>query len=260
MESTDESLVKKRAVFTTLAPLITERTLLFSNSSSLLPGSLHRNCLGAHFFYPVQLTACIELIVPETCGEDRRRKSLGFFREIGYDILEQDEKTAFLVNRLLLPLQAACLQALQNGFPAPMVDEASKSALIGIGQLSMMDAIGLDLIHTAAINYRNLPDTNIQACDLLISGLEQIMAFGNRGKKKEGLLTGAHLPWPTGKAGSEEALALRKNLGATLKEACLHEYRRKSISLDQLQMVCERIFQAGNFPASFYTQEAEETS
>ena len=257
LEASEESLPKKRDVFASLSPLITERTMIFSTSSSLLPGALHRNCLGAHFFYPVQLTACVELIVPETCNEVRRRKSLGFFRENGYDILEQDEKTAFLVNRLLLPLQAACLQALQDGFSAPVVEEASRSELIGAGQLSMMDAIGLDLIVAAVCNYRHFDAAMGPDCDLLLSGLEMLLHLGKQGRKNgDGLLIGGALPWPGREVGAEEQKNLQKHLANTLKEACLREYRRKNIGLDQLQMVCERIFRAGDFSRTFFTGQA----
>jgi 3-hydroxyacyl-CoA dehydrogenase len=255
IESTHESSAGKKEVLASLSPLITERTLIFSNSSSLLPRTLHRNCLGAHFFYPVQLTACIELIIPETCHEQRRRESLRFFQENGCDVLEQDEKNAFMVNRLLLPLQAACLGALQDGYPAKVVDEASKSDLIGLGQLSIMDAIGLDLIHTAAANYRNLAEkAAVQADhDLLLSGLERLLNLGKRGiKNGDGLLIGRDLPWPNRKVSAEERQNLQKHLGNTLKEACLQAYRQQNITLDQLQIVCERIFQARGFSGMFF--------
>jgi 3-hydroxybutyryl-CoA dehydrogenase len=251
IESTHESLTKKREVFTSLAHLITERTLIFSNSSSLLPQTLHRNCLGAHFFYPVQLSACIELIVPKTCHEQRLRESLRFFRENGCDVLEQDDKSAFLVNRLLLPLQAACLQALQDGFPAMVVEEASKSELIGIGQLAMMDAIGLDLIYNVVGNYWDLSESAGHV-DLLISGLGQLLRIGKKGKKNgDGLLIGRDLPWPIKNISVKERENLQNHLANTLKEACLQEYCRQRITLDQLQMVCERIFQAKGFSGMF---------
>jgi 3-hydroxybutyryl-CoA dehydrogenase len=253
LESTDESLPKKKAVLASLAPLISGHTLLFSNSSSLLPGTLHQDCLGAHFFYPVQLTACLELIVPASCSEARRIKSLGFFREIGYDILEEDEKTAFLVNRLLLPLQAACLRALQDGVPAPLVEEASRSELIGRGQLSMMDAIGLDLIVAVVRNYRQLDTAAHPDCDLLITGLEKLVRLGKQGKKNgDGLLAGSALPWPEKDITTRERQNLQRHLAETLKKACLREYRRKNIALEQLQIVCERIFQASDFPRTFF--------
>ena len=254
IESTHESSVKKKEVLASLSHLITERTLIFSNSSSLLPRTLHRNCLGAHFFFPVQLTAFIELIIPETCSEQRQRESSRFFYENGCDVFEQDEKNAFLVNRLLLPLQAACLGALQDGYPAKVVDEASKSDLIGLGQLSMMDAIGLDLIHTAAANYLNIAEKTVQADhDLLISGLERLLDLGKRGKKNgDGLLIGRDLPWQNRKVSAVERQNLQKHLGDTLKEACLQAYRRQYITLDQLQIVCERIFQARGFSGMLF--------
>jgi 3-hydroxyacyl-CoA dehydrogenase len=256
IESTHESLTKKKEVFAALADLMTDRTLIFSNSSSLLPQLLHPNCQGAHFFYPVQLTACIELIVPETCPEQRLRESLRFFREIDCDILKQNAKSAFLINRLLLPLQAACLQALKDGFPATAVDEASRSDLMGIGQLEMMDAIGLDLIHAAAGNYRDLSESaEHMDHDLLISGLGQLLRIGKKGKKNgDGLLIGRDLPWPIRKAGADEREKLRNHLANILREACLQEYNLRHITLDQLRMVCERIFHAKGFSGMFFAE------
>jgi 3-hydroxyacyl-CoA dehydrogenase len=260
IESTHESLQKKREVFTSLSPLITEQTLLFSNSSSLLPHTLHADCLGAHFFYPVQLTGCIEMIVPGTCSEQRQQESLRFFSENGLDIFVQDDQTSFLINRLLLPLQSACLLALQAGFPVQIVEEASKSELIGLGQLSMMDAVGLDLINTAAVNYRSLAETAVQADhDLLITGLAKLLQIGKMGRKNgDGLLSGSDLPWPSRKISDEEGRNLQKHLGMTLKKACLREYCRGNMTLDQLQMVCERIFQAKGFSRTFFNGQTGE--
>ena len=256
IESTHESLSKKREVFASLSHLITEQTLIFSNSSSLLPQTLHSNCLGAHFFYPVQLTALVELILPRSCGEERRRQSLNFLQENGLDVLEEDVENAFLVNRLLIPLQAACLRALQDGYPAPVVEEASKSEMIALGQLSMMDAIGLDLIHSAVCNYRNLPES-VDPADqnIVISGLTGLLSTGKKGKKNgDGLLRGDALPWPVREVGPAEQQHLRGHLCHTLRQTCMQEYGRKNITLDQLQMICERIFMTKDFPRTFFTE------
>jgi 3-hydroxyacyl-CoA dehydrogenase len=257
IESTHESLLKKRQVFASLSHLITEQTLLFSNSSSLLPQTLHPHCLGAHFFYPVQLTGCIEMIIPDACSDQRRDESLQFFDENSLDVFEQNENNAFLINRLLLPLQSACLRALQDGFSAAIVEEASKSELIGLGQLSMMDTIGLDLIHVASMNYRNLFETVTQAeHDLPISGLAKLLQIGKMGKKNSnGLLSGSDLPWSGRESSEEERRNLQEHLRVTLKKTCLRELCLNNISLDQLQMICERIFQAKGFSKTFFTEK-----
>jgi 3-hydroxyacyl-CoA dehydrogenase len=259
IESTSESLQKKKMVFSALSPLLTDQTFLFSNSSSLLPDILHPNCLGAHFFFPVLLTGLIELIIPEVCVKQRCNDSIRFFQQNGYDIFVQEKQNAFLINRLLLPLQAACLQALQEGYPALLVEEASRSELIGWGQLSMMESIGFDLLYAAAANYRDYPETATTVdIDQFLSNLEYLLQRKKEQNKiTDSILLNPDLPWTTSEIRANTYHDLQQHLGDTLRKSCAQALYRRQIHLDQLQLVCERIFLAKGFSKAFFTEETD---
>jgi 3-hydroxyacyl-CoA dehydrogenase len=259
IESTSESLQKKKVVFSALSPLLTDQTLLFSNSSSLLPDTLHPNCLGAHFFFPVMLTGLIELIIPDTCTKQRCNDSIRFFQQNGYDIFVQKKQNAFLINRLLLPLQAACLQALQEGYPALLVEKASQSELIGWGQLSMMESIGFDLLYAAAANYRDFSETATTVdIDRFLSGLEKLQQRKKERKKTtDSIPLDPDLLWTTNEIRANTYHGLQQHLGDTLRKSCAQALYRHQINLDQLQLVCERIFLAKGFSKAFFAEQAD---
>lgn len=254
IESTRESLVEKQKLFSTLAALIDERTMLFSNSSSLLPDLIHPKCLGAHFFFPVILMGFIELIIPPNCSAASQERAIRFFSEYGFDIFLQNSNNGFLVNRLLLPLQAECFKALRDGCPAPLVEQASSSDLISRGQLSLMDNIGLDIIHAAAIEYRSLIDpASLVDHELLISSLEELLLLGKKGKKnKNGLLLGDKLPWPGKRQSRDRFIQLQQRLEIQLQLRCKKALDDNEINPSQLGLVCSRIFQTKGFEQSYF--------
>lgn len=251
IESSRESLKEKQLIFDSLNYLITDRTLLLSNSSSILPDAIHPHCLGAHFFYPLELTNIVELISCKGRDHDHYQRSLQFLKRNGLDVIEQDQHSAFLINRLLLPLQALCFQALKNGFAPGDVEAASKSELISFGQLSLMDFIGLDIIHAAATNYQHChTDLLNPDYDGLITALEILLRRNKLGaKNKDGLLLGKQLPWPQKEKTKEELRKLHKQFKKLLYDGYLQAIKQDMISTKDLHLALDGIFHAKTIPA-----------
>ena len=153
IESRAEDLVAKREAFQAVRPYIDENTLLFSNSSSILPETIGPDIAGLHFFYPVPLTEIVELIVPDEWSEERIRTVEGFARAAGLRCVRQSPRNAFYINRLLLPLQAEAARLFIQGCAVDTVDKASVSDLLPVGIWSAADEIGLDVILAGVRNY-----------------------------------------------------------------------------------------------------------
>jgi 3-hydroxybutyryl-CoA dehydrogenase len=199
IESTCESLDAKKKVLQAADERIhTPGALLLSNSSSLLPENIHPQCIGCHFFYPVELTGTIELIVSDSTDSDTVISARNFLAtDAQLEIIEQNGSNAFAVNRLLLPLQNEVFKLLKMGYDPQQVDKASQSPYCAIGQLSLMDAVGFDVILSSVRNYLS-HFTLYDPVDFLpfTDGLEQLLAVGKKGKKNNnGLLIGEPLPW-----------------------------------------------------------------
>lgn len=198
IETTSESLDVKRDYVARALDSLGETPPLFSNSSSILPQDVHPACVGVHFFYPVEMTRFAEVIVPPECRATAVEPARGLLRDSEIQFVEQDVKSAFLANRLLMPLHAECFRALMSGHEPRAVDEASVSPLLPMGQLSLMDAVGLDVIEVSARNYLGrMQDSERVDYAPLEEGLARLVSMGKRGtKSKDGILSGSPLPWP----------------------------------------------------------------
>jgi len=200
LEAVGEDLERKRDVFLRVAALLPARTPLATASSSILPGAIHPRCLGAHCFFPLEMTRLVEAIAPCKGGEREFESLLGILRGVGLHAILQREANAFAVNRLLLPLQAEAVRALRAGLPAAVVDGASATPLVPFGQLALMDAVGLDVIAPAIANYcGRLPPLVAKDYTELDETLRAMIVAGKRGKKnRDGFLAGSPLPWAVG--------------------------------------------------------------
>jgi 3-hydroxybutyryl-CoA dehydrogenase len=212
LEAVEEQTARKRQALASLPAAALAHGLLLSISSSILPSEIHPDCVGLHFFYPVELTRFAELVLPAGTPAARREQLLALVAQSGLDFVEQDERAAFAVNQLLLPLQAECMQALRNGCSSAELDDATRSPLLPMGQLSLMDTIGLDVVLPAVRNYldRLAPELR-QDLEPLAAGLGTLGELGKRGNKNgDGLCCGAPLPWPLDPRYRPEPASLRR--------------------------------------------------
>lgn len=199
LETIEEDREAKRTLIESLKGLVDEPGLVLTNSSSILPGELGRGVTGVHFFYPVDLTGFVEMIGGADSDPGTRQRTLDFLESAGLQVIEQGPENAFAVNRLLLPVQNACIEAVMTGADPRAVDEASVADRLPAGTLSLMDAVGLDTVLAAAGRYVGRMDPE-QAGHFtaLLQGLEALVAMDKRGtKNRDGLLRGRPLPWTT---------------------------------------------------------------
>lgn len=241
VETTVEDGATKRALLVALEPTIGPRTLVVSNSSSLLPSLLHPRCLGAHFFYPIALTGFAEAIVPAGTASTVRDRLHGWLGDLGLTVLAQDEHNAFAVNRLLLPLQNECFRLLVRGVDPEAVDQAT-SVPLGTGLLGWMDAVGLDVTAAAVAAYRGRMDER-GAADLapLVEGLDRLLSLGKQGRKNgDGLRCGAPLPWAIRADAADEALP--DLLSVLFRHACRRAIAAGELDLAGLNVALSALF------------------
>lgn len=198
LECTSEILEKKKRALAAVLDLLKDDTLLISNSSSILPDDIHERCIGVHFFYPVMLKDTVELILPREISAEDLSRVRAFLGEFGLGYVVERRESAFMVNRLLLPLQAEAMRYLLSGHNPRRIDEWSASKLLPLGQLSLLDDIGFDVVDAALENYISRGDgPPAEELQPLKDGLRDFIASKKLGKKnKDGLLTGGGLAPP----------------------------------------------------------------
>jgi 3-hydroxybutyryl-CoA dehydrogenase len=190
VEATSESLEIKQRRFSDLSPMITPRSLLCSASSSILPSRICPDCCGMHFFYPVEMSGFVELIAATTTPRDSMERLQSFAASCDLEYVLENEESAFCANRLLLPLQAEAMRMVQMGFAAADVDACTVSELLPLGQITLMDIVGLDVVYAGVRNYVLMLPPHEQAdFEPLADGLKSAIDLGKRGQKnKNGLL------------------------------------------------------------------------
>ena len=241
VETTVEEAHTKRAVLAALEPMTGPATLIVSNSSSLLPSTLHPRCLGAHFFYPITLTGFAEAVVPAGAARDARDRLHAWLADLDLTVLAQDEQNAFAVNRLLLPLQNESFRLLARGVDPEAVDQATE-AVLGTGLLGWMDSVGLDVTASAVAAYRGRMDPRA-AADFapLAEGLDRLLSLGKQGVKNgDGLRRGAALPWAS-RAGAAEA-SLHDTMAALLRRTCRRAIAAGEVDLAGLNVALSALF------------------
>lgn len=198
IEATHESIDKKRKVLAAFRNLLgVPGTVLLSTSSSLLPDDIHPDCIGCHFFHPVELTGMVELILPDSVGEAAGATIKTVLSGLRLSIIEQTVRNAFAINRLLLPLQNEVFRLLIAGYEPREIDDASASPYCPLGQCSFMDMVGIDTIYASVVNYLSrMPASEQAGYAHLRDGLRQMVAANKYGRKNgNGICIGEPLAW-----------------------------------------------------------------
>lgn len=247
VENSPEDVSVKRRIMETLKIRLDDEVLLASNSSSIFPAQIHPHCVGLHFFYPLQLTNLVEVILPETITPSREKRLMTWLREWNIQTIIQNEQNAFAVNRLLLPLQAEVFRLLHEGMAPALIDICSTSALLPLGQLSLMDSIGLDTLHTAIHNYvQRMPPAEQTDYTQLIDSLAVLVEMGKWGRKnKNGLLCGDPLPWLEKQETPIDAESIKNCLQHLFLNTCLRFLESKQLNRQDLNILLSSVYNGG---------------
>lgn len=160
IECINEDHGAKKDLIAQLFSIVNAEALILSNSSSILPNLLSDNIeykkriFGLHFFYPVEMKSVVELIVSTENQSKEIEKVKTFVEHIQMKCLEQTESNAFVMNRLMLHLQADAFHlSMTTGLTFSEIDSAVDEFLFPGGIFTIMDHVGYDLIAFSAKNY-----------------------------------------------------------------------------------------------------------
>lgn len=152
IEAVPENLELKKKVWSDAGNVISERTLIASNTSSLsitdmsLSTPYPANFVGIHFMNPVPVMSLVEIIKGSHTSADAVSRAQEYVKALEKTAVLCNDKPGFIVNRLLIPLINEAFCALdQKVASAEDIDKAMKlGANYPIGPLALADLIGLD--------------------------------------------------------------------------------------------------------------------
>ncbi|MCC6444498.1 MAG: 3-hydroxyacyl-CoA dehydrogenase family protein [Armatimonadetes bacterium] len=173
IEAVYEDLSLKQRIFYDLDRCCPERTILASNSSTLVPSLLaSATCrpdrvLVSHYFNPPYLVPLVEIVRGPATSDAAVAAVYNLLRHIGkHPVIVEKEVPGFIANRLQAALAREALSIVQKGIASPQdVDIAIKDGfgrrLAVAGLFELFDLAGWDLILAASRSL--LPDLDTSA-------------------------------------------------------------------------------------------------
>lgn len=153
IEAIIENLEVKRKLFSELETLVSENTILASNTSSLSIASIAASCqkpervIGIHFFNPAPLMQLVEVIPAVQTSEEVLEKSVQIISDWKKVVAVAKDTPGFIVNRVARPFYSESLRIYDEGVADfATIDWALKT--IGdfrMGPFELMDMIGHDV-------------------------------------------------------------------------------------------------------------------
>lgn len=167
IEAISEDAGVKKDFFEKASPYITEKMIVVTNSSTLLPSMFvddvpyPQNFLSLHFANHIWINNLAEVMVHPGTNPEAFAKVMEFAREIGMDpVAVMKEKNGYLLNSMLVPflMSAMDLYVTKTGSPEDIDKAWAKGTGAAIGPFRMLDAIGLETALLITSQFVNIPD------------------------------------------------------------------------------------------------------
>lgn len=155
IEAVPEDPATKTMVLREVAELVSEETIIASNTSSIPIAQLAaavpcpERVLGLHFFSPVPVMRLVEVVVALDTNEAVVAAARSFVERLGKTPIETKDRSGFIVNMLLVPYLMAAVRMYEDGFAsADAIDEGMRLGCgHPMGPLQLCDFIGLDVLY-----------------------------------------------------------------------------------------------------------------
>lgn len=162
IESIYEDMDAKSEIFRQLDKLCPDRTILASNTSSLLPSRLaaattrQDKVINAHFLNPALFVPLVEVVPTAQTSEETTSVVMELLTSLGKQpLLMKREVPGFVVNRLQMALLREALWLVENGVAS--VEDVDKAISAGLGRrwattgvIQVLEAAGWDIISRVA--------------------------------------------------------------------------------------------------------------
>ncbi len=181
IEAAVENKHIKREIFEKLCPVLQDKALICTNTSSISVTALAAHTdrperfMGMHFMNPVPLMSLVELIRALTTSDATYSAIKGVVAKLGKTGVTSQDYPAFIVNRVLLPMINEAIFALHEGIgDIASIDTAMKlGANMPMGPLELGDFIGLDVcLNIMRVLYEGTADSKYRPCPLLVKCVE----------------------------------------------------------------------------------------
>jgi len=156
IEAIVENLEIKRKLFAELEMIVSENTILASNTSSLSIASIAASCqktdrvIGIHFFNPAPLMQLVEVIPAIQTSNEILEKTVAIISDWKKVVAVAKDTPGFIVNRVARPFYGEALRIYEEGKADFATIDWAMKTLGGfrMGPFELMDFIGHDVNYT----------------------------------------------------------------------------------------------------------------
>jgi len=154
IEAVPENLGLKLSIMKELNELVSQDTVLASNTSSIPIAELASvvanpaRMLGLHFFSPVPVMKLVEIVRALDTADETVAVAQEFVARLGKRSIETKDRAGFIVNFLLTPYLMGAVRMYEEGFATREDIDAGMKLGAGhpMGPLELCDFIGLDIL------------------------------------------------------------------------------------------------------------------
>ena len=166
IESINENIEDKKNFYTEIAPLLPEKTVIVTNSSTLLPSKLAsftgrpEKYLALHFANSIWKNNTAEVMAHSTTDSKYFDEVLAFAEAINMLPLPvKTEKSGYLLNSMLVPFLLSAMDLLANGVSDPeSIDKAwTRGTGAPKGPFQIIDTVGLMTAKNIVEQYQKVP-------------------------------------------------------------------------------------------------------
>lgn len=177
VEAIPENFEMKKDLFSKIDGLVSEQTILASNTSSISISKLAavtthpENFIGMHFFNPVPVMKLVEVVSGYETDSEVSRQVESIARDLGKIPVPVNDYPGFVSNRVLMPMINEAIFCVYEGVAtAENIDQVMKLGMAHpMGPLRLADFIGLDVcLDILRVLYDGFKDPKYRPCPLLV--------------------------------------------------------------------------------------------
>lgn len=160
IEAIIENIAEKQATYKQLDEICKPETIFASNTSSIsitemmtaTSAERQKRFIGLHFFNPVPLMKLVEVVRTILTDDAVYDQAFDFAKKLGKVPVKANDKTGFIVNRLLVPYMLDAIRAYEEGLGSIVDIDTSMKLGLGypMGPFTLGDFVGLDTTYYIA--------------------------------------------------------------------------------------------------------------
>ena len=167
IESITEIFDVKKEFYEEIAPLLPDKTVIVTNSSTLLPSKLAKytgrpnKYLAMHFANSIWKNNIAEIMKHSDTDEKYFKEIIKFAEAINMiPLAAKEEKAGYLLNSLLVPFLLCAMDLYANGVSDP--ETIDKAWTLGTGApkgpFQILDTVGLETAKNIVLQYQKVPN------------------------------------------------------------------------------------------------------